>query len=201
MAELQRRKVKKTAVPQKSTINMAMKEQHKTTIVTLATGIILIAILAFLVAKWGVIDQQARLQSAESEYNKVHEQNLEIRDYVEDYPAVLREYRSISRAWMQTEDGKEVVKVDRQAVLDMVEREMRPRGIVQTIQINSDTLVSTMSGMTLKQVSAMLESIEKYPIVSLAMLNSAETDEDTEGDILKSFSLTIYLRDPGEGVK
>ena len=186
------------AAPRKTTINLAMRETHKSAILTLVIGLIVIAALVFMVAKWGVIDQEARLSQAEHRYEQVHSESEALKAYIRDYPEVQREYRSISKAWMQNQNGKRVVYVDRQAVLDMVDREMRSRGTVEMVQITNDTLTCRMSGMTLHDISQMFEVLEEYPIVRMAALNTAATVEENTGDILSSFSITVYLQEAEE---
>ena len=78
-------------------------------------------------------------------------------------------------------------------MLDLVESEMMPRGTVKSVTVRDDSLVVTMGGMTLDQISAMFADIELSPIVQSVGLNIAETEKDQPSSIL-SFSVNIVLQ-------
>ena len=80
--------------PTKRTVNLAKRESHKKDLTTIIAGAVVIALLCFVVAKFGVIDQFARLNDAEKEYSSVHEQNVALKEEIEDYPEIEQEYRT-----------------------------------------------------------------------------------------------------------
>jgi len=181
-------------IPYKTTINLAMRERHQATVLTLVIGISAIALISFLTAKWGVIDQQARLTAAETRYNAVHAENEATKDYVSKYSDVLREYRIMSKSGIPGFDDEETVYADRKEILDIVEAEMQTKGIVESIRITDNTLEVSMSAITLSDVSHMLEAIEQYPIVKRTAVNSAKTDDNQTGDLLSSVSVSVFLK-------
>ena len=73
-------KTRKTAgpkaikLPSKTFVNLAQRESKKKSLLTLVLGAALILAVSFSVAKFGVIDQFARLDRAEGAYNQVHRQ-------------------------------------------------------------------------------------------------------------------------------
>ena len=70
------------------------------------------------------------------------------------------------------------------------------RGEVRSFVAQQNTLVVHMAGMSLAEVSAMLESVQRQPIVAGASLNLASTADE---DGLLEFSVTIVLQSAGEG--
>ena len=68
-----------------------------------------------------------------------------------------------------------------------------PRGTVKSVTVRDDSLVVTMGGMTLDQISAMFADIELSSIVQSVELNIAETEKDQPSSIL-SFSVNIVLQ-------
>ena len=182
-------------LPQKTGINMNMREKRTGKYVTVIVGVCLILLCAGLVAKFGVIDQYRRLSDAQGAYTRVHQQYVDTEAQLEDYDRILAEYRTYSMDWMTgSEDSKKnYVAVDRQDVLDLVESEMMPRGTVKSVTVRDDSLVVTMGGMTLDQISAMFADIELSPIVQSVELNIAETEKDQPSSIL-SFSVNIVLQ-------
>lgn len=180
-------------IPNKTTLNLAMKEQSSVNWVTLIIGLMLIAVIVFFVAKFGVIDQYARLNKAEQAYNALVKRNNEIADVADRYPEVLREYRMYSRSWLSSEDSSTSVAVNRLRILDLIEREMMTCGHVSSFRVNSSVLTVNMSGMNLTEISAMIDSINESPIVLAATLNIAKTDNKDIDTSELDFTITVYL--------
>ena len=187
-------------LPTKTTINLAQRESRRKDVLTLTIGGALILVLAGSVAKFGVIDQMDRLSQAASSYNQVHSQYLTTLQAVEDYPEVEERYRTYSRSWMNAGDQNGLVRVDRQLVLDLVERRMMPRGQVDSLSLRDSVLVVSMSGMNLRQISDMVERIRQEPIVESAALNLASTERDSK-EALLDFTLTIALQPKEEAAE
>ena len=187
-------------LPTKTTINLAKRESRRKDVLTLTVGGVLILLLAGSVAKFGVIDQLDRLSQAESSYNQVHSQYLSTLQAVEDYPEVEERYRTYSRSWMNAGDKNGLAKVDRQEVLDLLEQRMMPRGQVNSVSLRDSVLVVSMSGMNLRQISTMVESIREDPIVESAALNLASTEEKKKTDLM-DFTLTVVLQPKEEAAE
>lgn len=181
-------------LPAKTFINLAQKESQKKNVVTLVAGAAGILAVSLAVAKFGVLDQFARLDAAEANYNQVHEQYLAIQREVEDYPNVEKRYRTYSRKWMEDSQNDGLVTVDRTLILDMMEAYLRTQGTVVSFNIKDTVMVANMSGMNLRQISAMLTQVEAQPIVSAATLNLASTENKDDPDALLDFTLTIALQ-------
>ena len=181
--------------PTKRSVNLAKRPPRTRSAVTLVLGIVLIAALALAVAKFAVLDQLARQRAAEQQYQSVHAQYVEMQNALENYDAVEQEYRTYSRSWMTEENGG-FVDVDRMDVLALVEQELMARGEVRSLAAQQNTLVVHMAGMSLAEVSAMLESVQRQPIVAGASLNLASTADE---DGLLEFSVTVVLQSAGEG--
>lgn len=181
-------------LPTKTFINLAQKESQKKNVATVALGAAGILVVSLAVAKFGVIDQFARLDAAEAAYNQVHEQYVAVQREVEDYPNVEKRYRTYSRKWMEDSQNDGLVTVDRTQILDMMERYLRTQGTVVSFNIKDTVMVANMSGMNLRQISAMLTQVEAQPIVSAATLNLASTENKDDPDALLDFTLTIALQ-------
>lgn len=181
-------------LPTKTWVNLAKREDNSKNVATVAIGIVAIAVLSFCVAKFGVIDQLARQQEAESAYNAVHAQYTAMQASISQYPEVEQEYRTYSRSWMQKEDSSMFVRVDRMDVLDLIETELMPNGTVNTVYVQGDVITVTMSGMNLTGISDMFRSLQKQSIVESASLNIASTAQNTPEEDELDFSITIVLK-------
>lgn len=177
--------------PSKTGINMNQREKRTGQVLTLVIGLAVILLLAGLVARFGVMEQYRRLSEAQSAYGEVHSQLAACQEKLTDYELVLTEYRSCSLDGM-TEGEDQLITVSRQAVLDLVEGIMMPRGKVISVNILDDTADVEMSDMSLDQISAMFAVMEAEPIVRSVELNMAATEENTASAQL-NFSVRIYL--------
>ena len=180
-------------LPTKTHVNLAKRESKKRDATTLGIGAAIILVLVILVAKFGVYDQYARLQKAESEYDAVHAQYTEMQEALADYPNVLERYRTYARAWMEQSDENGFVQVDRMEVLDLLENYMIPYGTLNNFAIQDSTVVVSMSGMNLQEISNMFARLQSRPIVASASLNLASTEETSQNTDL-DFSVTIELK-------
>ena len=177
--------------PSKTGINMNQREKRTGQVLTLVIGLAVILLMAGLVARFGVMEQYRRLSEAQSAYGEVHSQLAACQEKLTDYELVLTEYRSCSLDGM-TEGEDQLITVSRQAVLDLVESIMMPRGKVISVNILDDTADVEMSDMSLDQISAMFAVMEAEPIVRSVELNMAATEENTASAQL-NFSVRIYL--------
>lgn len=184
-------KIKTEKYPTKRRVNLAKRENNTQNLVMLIIGIALIAVLCFLVTKIGVIDQFARLREAEGEYNKVHNQHVELDKAIEDYPNVEHEYHTYSRKWMTGENGI-AVSVDRLKVLDLLEARLMSCGTVNSFVVDDDVVIAKMSGMNLEEISAMFAELQRQPIVKNAVLTIASTARDADEKL--DFSITVKLQ-------
>lgn len=180
-------------LPSKTHINLAKKESKKRDATTLGIGAGIIVILMILVAKFGVYDQYARLQKAESDYDAVHAQYVEMENALADYPNVLDRYRTYARSWMEQSDENGFVQVDRMDILDLLENYMIPYGTLNNFTIQDSTVIVSMSGMNLQEISNMFARLQSRPIVDSVSLNLASTEETDKNTDL-DFSVTIQLK-------
>ena len=193
-ATVEKKTAKAMKLPSKTFVNLAQKESKKKNVLTLAGGIAAILAVSLSVAKFGVIDQFARLDKAESAYNQVHQQYLQMEQAVADYPKVEEKYRTYSRKWMENSEEDGLVTVDRSLVLDMMEEYLRSQGVVNSMSVTGMVMTVSMSGMNLREVSAMLGRVEQQPIVASAALNIASTEDKNDPEALLDFTLTVALQ-------
>ena len=181
-------------LPGKTTVNLALKESRKKNVLTIVIGVTAILLISGAVAKFGVIDQYARLDAAEGAYNATHVQYVQSQNAVAEYPQVEKRYRTYSRKWMEDAASDGLVTVDRVEVLNLMEKYLRSVGTVNSLSVSDTTMVVNMADMTLSQISQMLSQVEAQPIVAAAALNVAATEDAKEDNAILSFTLTIQLQ-------
>ena len=69
--------------PQKTGINLNMRENQRSNRITLLVGCVVILLLAAAAAKFGVIDQYRRLDRAEAAYNQVNTQYQQVQEQLQ----------------------------------------------------------------------------------------------------------------------
>ncbi len=189
--------VKAPKYPTKRTVNLAQRESHSRSTLTLSLGLLIILILSFCVANFGVLRQLDRQRAAEQAYSTAHSQYTEMQKALADYDEVELQYRTWSRTWMHDEASPVYVPVDRMEVLDLVQAYLMPYGTVNTLVVDEDVMIVTMSDMNLEQISAMFQRLQLQPIVKAATLTLAATPSVNPGDMV-DFSITVTLRSAAE---
>ncbi len=190
-------RVKAPKYPSKRTVNLAQRESHSRSTLTLSLGLLIILLLSFCVANFGVLRQLDRQRAAEQAYSTAHSQYTEMQTALADYDRVELQYRTWSRAWMHDENSPVYVPVDRMEVLDLVQEYLMPYGTVNTLVVDEDVMIVTMSGMNLEQISAMFQRLQLQPPVKAATLTLAATPSVNPGDKV-DFSITVTLRSTAE---
>ena len=184
--------------PTKRTVNLAKRESHSQSVMTLSIGTAVIIVLVVLVVKFGVLDQLARQSAAESAYNTVHTQYTEMQSAVEKYPEVERVPHLFQK--MDAAGGfGAFVSVDRQEVLDLMENCPAAYGTIKAVTISDDVMIVSMSGMNLQEISAMFEILQQQPIVKAADLTIASTEKTAGEDLDFSVTITLQPADTAEG--
>ena len=148
-------------------------------------------------ANFGVLRQLDRQRAAEQAYSTAHSQYTEMQTALADYDRVELQYRTWSRAWMHDENSPVYVPVDRMEVLDLVQEYLMPYGTVNTLVVDEDVMIVTMSDMNLEQISAMFQRLQLQPAVKAATLTLAATPSVNPGDKV-DFSITVTLRSAAE---
>ena len=190
-------RVKAPKYPTKRTVNLAQRESHSRSTLTLSLGLLIILLLSFCVANFGVLRQLDRQRAAEQAYSTAHSQYTEMQMALADYDRVELQYRTWSRAWMHDENSPVYVPVDRMEVLDLVQEYLMPYGTVNTLVVDEDVMIVTMSDMNLEQISAMFQRLQLQPSVKAATLTLAATPSVNPGDKV-DFSITVTLRSAAE---
>ena len=68
-----------------------------------------------------------------------------------------------------------------------------PYGTVNSLVVDGDVMIVTMSGMDLEQISAMFQRLQLQPIVRSATLTLAATPQASASGVV-DFSVTVTLQ-------
>lgn len=186
--------MKKTKLPSKQTLNLMIKVKtlaHPTRLIPI---LLLIFVFAAAFAKFAVINRLEQVKRAEAELAEMH-RNLEmIESTYADYDEVQKEY---NRYTYQNFDRSIADRLD---VLSLIERQIFPISVVQSLSISDKTVSMTINGLTLEQASTLLDSLLSEPLVADVDYSSYvdNTDRDQGGDATTTITMTITLADASE---
>ena len=166
----------------KKGINLAADYDARNRRLSMILGSIIVVVVVFAVAKFGVYDLIDRRNAAISEYTAVHVQYEDAQQKLVNYDEVLLEYRTYSMEWMENDTSGKYVSVPRREILNMIEKNMMKKGDVSEIEIEGDSVIVTMSGMNLKEISKMCTKLEELDFVEDATLQTASSENGVKED-------------------
>lgn len=179
---------KKSAVqmPSKKTMNF-VHHQSSINLKKLVPVLLVICIAAALFAKFGFMDPLAKKTAAYNELTLKQEQLAAVNTKLAGYDELALEYGRYSYGWM---NDTEVNMVSRMDVLNLIEKEIANKAVIDNIAVNNNVLTLNIHGITLEQASTMVKSLEQQGLVDSAAVYNAVAEEAEEAKIFMSIILT-----------
>ncbi len=181
----------KAGYPNKQYINIldGMKSDDNRTLEILIFIIFLIALAAF--TKFGVIDKISEASAAESAYNEVQRQITELKEQNADYDKVKKDYSHYGLGYL---DDTEILLVDREDVLDLLDKYVLKNADIKTLNVTDNTVTLTVEKTRLNAISSIVKELEADPDVAFVTVNVAGTDRDVNtGSGNKQVTATMYI--------
>lgn len=181
----------KAGYPNKQYINIldGMKSDDNRTLEILIFIIFLIALAAF--TKFGVIDKISEASAAEAAYNEVQRQITELKEQNADYDKVKKDYSHYGLGYL---DDMEILLVDREDVLDLLDKYVLKNADIKTLNVTDNTVTLTVEKTRLNAISSIVKELEADPDVAFVTVNVAGTDRDVNtGSGNKQVTATMYI--------
>lgn len=181
----------KAGYPNKQYINIldGMKSDENRTLEILIFIIFLIALVAF--TKFGVIDKISEASAAEAAYNEVQRQITELKEQNADYDKVKKDYSHYGLGYL---DDTEILLVDREDVLDLLDKYVLKNADIKTLNVTDNTVTLTVEKTRLNAISSIVKELEADPDVAFVTVNVAGTDRDVNtGSGNKQVTATMYI--------
>ena len=181
----------KAGYPNKQYINIldGMKSDENRTLEILIFIIFLIALAAF--TKFGVIDKIAQMSAAEAAYNDMQRQITELKEQNADYEEVKKDYSHYGMGYL---DDSEILLVDREDVLDLLDKYVLKNADIKTLAVTDNTVTLTVEKTRLNAISSIVKELEADPDVAFVTVNVAGTDRDVNtGSGNKQVTATMYI--------
>ena len=147
--------------------------------------VIIIACAAFM--KFGFMDPLAKKTAALNELSVKQEQLAAINTKLAGYDELEKEYGRYSYGWM---NETEVNLVSRMDVLNLIEKRIATKAVIDDIAVNNNVLTLNIHGITLEQASAMVKNLEESDLVQSATVYNAVAESAEEAQIFMSIILT-----------
>lgn len=188
---LRKRKQTPTAVkngavsPNKRTMNFLRRStlDHKIMLPVLLAAIVMLATFVQV----GILNPLNQKAEAYSALAAKQEQLALVNETLAGYDDLLQQYGRYSYGLM---NDTEINLVSRMDVLSLVETKIAPRAHIEDFAVNNNILTMNICGITLKEASAIVKSLESSPLVIRAAVNSATADDGREARIFISITLT-----------
>lgn len=181
----------KAGYPNKQYINIldGMKSDENRTLEILIFIIFLIALAAF--TKFGVIDKISEASAAEAAYNEVQRQITELKEQNADYDKVKKDYSHYGLGYL---DDTEILLVDREDVLDLLDKYVLKNADIKTLAVTDNTVTLTVEKTRLNAISSIVKELEADPDVAFVTVNVAGTDREVNaGSGNKQVTATMYI--------
>lgn len=181
----------KAGYPNKQYINIldGMKSDENRTLEIMIFIIFLIALAAF--TKFGVIDKISEASAAEAAYNEVQRQITELKEQNADYDKVKKDYSHYGLGYL---DDTEILLVDREDVLDLLDKYVLKNADIKTLNVTDNTVTLTVEKTRLNAISSIVKELEADPDVAFVTVNVAGTDRDVNtGSGNKQVTATMYI--------
>lgn len=177
---------KKVTVPNKTTMNFARKESSVKLGRVAPAALVVIAIVA-VGAKVGILDLLDQKTAAYADLAVKQEQLVAASMQLTEYDEIAALYGRYSYGWM---DEGETSLVDRLDVLDLIEEKLAYVCNVSNFSVNGNVLTLNISGVTLDEISAIVQNLESSPMVVGVTVSNASAPDAAEASAFMTINLT-----------
>lgn len=149
--------------------------------------VLVIILAAALFAQFGILAPMAKKTQAYTELAQKQEQLAAVNTRLAGYDELAMEYGRYSYGWMS---DSEVNLVSRMDVLNLTEKYISNKAIIDNLAVNNNVLTLNIHGITLEEASAMVKKLETNALVKSASVYNAVAEEAEEAEIFMSIILT-----------
>lgn len=187
-------------VPNKTTINFAEVGVKRVNWLVAVPAFVLILAAALAFSKFLVLDRLAAVAEAESEAAQVQHEVNQGYARIASYGELNDLYAHYTYSGMTEE---ETGRVDRVAVMDLLERVVFPRTSVEQWSLKSNELTLNIDGSTLQEINDTVQRLLAEDLVYFCTVNTAATDtsrtvEAAQNGDKVTANIVVYLTNPEE---
>ena len=180
-------------LPDKTTINLALKDERQIKPQIAVPAIILICLLAAVFGKFAVADRLIAANRAAGEANQMRADLEAAYERLSFYADVEDKYAHYTYSGMTAE---ELERVDRVEVMKLVEKALREGYTLKSWTVSENIMTLNLKGNSLKELNQLSQILEREPIVDQCVIKTADRSEKNEARTDVEAAYTIYLRYP-----
>ena len=176
---------KKMVTTAKVTMNFA---RHKSEFNPVKVGVIALAIIlvTLLFTKFAILDPLQQKTDALAELSTKQDQMAVINAKLAGWDELQALYGRYSYGWMTENETNLVERMD---IVRLLETKILPRARIEDFTISDNVLTVNLEGITLKQTSSLVTTLEQDPLVTSATVYKASND-DAE---IKEVNMVVIL--------
>lgn len=182
-------KLKQKQYPDKTTVNLIVREQSPREISRAACLFLILALSVGLFCKFGVIDRLSAATQAERTAAAAEQQLEQLRLANADYDPVQAKYQ---RYFSQELADGQTLSADCMEVLSLLENTIMSGADVSSVSFSGTTLTVRLTGVGLNGTSDILAALSQSSLVTGVDLSTA--DDDAGGSAV---SMTVALSTKG----
>ena len=190
--------------PTKTEINFATVGVKRIRWWVLLPCVLLIVVALAAFTKFLVLDKLAEVATAQAETEKVRTQLSESLARIGEYGELNDIYAHYTYSGMTEE---ELGRVDRVAVMDLLERVVFPRTQADAWTLNGNELNMRIEGNTLQDINLTVQKLLEDDLVSYCEINTATTTDSKDTRIIETetdkvvANIVVYLAKPEEATQ
>lgn len=184
--EMTLKRPKKAVYPTKNTINLVACDEKpvRTKRDIIIFVVAMVAVLLF--AKFGVVDVMGSAMSASSKVASAQAQLTALQQGNADYSKLQEQYATYTVNSL-SDDEKSLT--DRAAILNLLQDSVASSANLKSVTISANTVLLQFSNTSLQDVSNVVDSLDKNPLVSNVAMSTAKTDKND--DVVSTVTITL----------
>ena len=172
-----------SAMPSKTSMNLYQPIDRGNP-VTAAIAAVILAVLIGLFAKFGVIDQLARVSEAQGRLATAQAELSMYEAQLTDYDAVAAEYESYT-SQLNSSD------VSANDVLDLIEDYVMVYATVTSTNLQENVLALSLRDVPLDMVGTIAQGVKTHPLVKSVSVSTASTEENVD-TVTAQMTIILY---------
>lgn len=167
-------RTKKERYPTKHTMNLCIRPDRTTGPATLMLYLLFVLVVLAALFKILFLDPWQTASQLEKQASLLEAQNTAQLSQLSEYDDIQAQY--IRMAPTQQEE----TLVDRMALLDLIDRVIRPEADISQVSISENTVLLTFSGVTLEEAADLVSRLEESPLVGTTSVDTAVSTQEGE---------------------
>ncbi|MDD3278081.1 MAG: hypothetical protein PHG16_04255 [Lachnospiraceae bacterium] len=169
------KKLTKAKYPEKTSMNLVMKENESTSPVVLAVGAVIFVIALGLFTKFGVLDRMMEASKAEAAYQEASNYLDSLKEANADYDQIQETYNKMGNAYLSEEER---ASLDRMDIMGMLQTTVLSRANVSSIDISGSTVTVTITDTRLSDISKIVANLEEDQRTDYVTVSTAGTNDN-----------------------